>query len=70
MYITDIEKISSHTLSKDTFFSLVFDLHATSTTNYHKNQKMKNNNNKKTCCWLGSETFLFKFTKCFFFSLE
>lgn len=34
--LTDLEEISSHTLSKGTFFSFAFDLQATLTTNYHK----------------------------------
>lgn len=36
--LTDLEEISSRTLSKRTFFLLVCDLQATLTTNYHKNK--------------------------------
>jgi len=39
--LSDKEEISSHSLSKGTFFSFVFDLQATLTTNYHKNKNTK-----------------------------
>lgn len=39
--LTDLEEISSHTLSKETFFSFVFNLQATLTTNYHENKNKK-----------------------------
>jgi len=43
----DKEEISSHSLSKGTFFSFVFDLQATLTTNYHKNKNTKCENKEK-----------------------
>lgn len=66
MYITDKGEISSNTLSKETFFSLVFDLPATLATNYHKNKKMKIIIIKKNVVLAYKRNFLCKFTKWFF----